>query len=488
MKLSHYASATGVRVVALLQNAIGMIFLFPMILNNIGEHDFGIWSIASSITTYFLLIDFGVSLACTRFLSLSIGNHKQWQKIVTNGVTLSLIIMMLLLLTGFSILILRYYNINLFSDRSLSLVVGILAIEAGVSMVLRVYQSVLRTELKYLQLGLFEILRVLLRLIGFPLILFFGGGLIELIIFSALINIVFFLCSYLYVRIIQKHVYFNREYIDFNSIKELFNFGKYAITVQIAELFRYRLDGVFVGIVMGLASVAQYAIIVTIVDMSFQILSRFLSYWETIIIRHSETDNEASIDYMFKSMKIGFWIAAFFVGNIYLFGELFITLWVGEKYSHLADELTMLSCLLIVVTFQVSITPYLDGHGRQKTGAFMALIEVISKAAFAIIALKYFGFKGIILTTIIIGLTVTLFGRLTLVAELSQVSYLSLVKRLLRVMMPIVITFASLYLVSVILNETKLTSFSSKVIIALLEVTIVFFVFVRLRHTMNLKE
>ena len=472
MKLSHYASATTIRVGALILNAVGMLFLFPMILNNIGEHDFGIWSIASSITTYFLLIDFGVSLACTRFLSLSIGNKTQWQKIVTNGVTLSLIVMMVLITIGFSILILRYFQINLFSDRVLSLVVGFLAIEAGISMVLRVYESVLRTELRYFQLGLFEIFRVLLRIIGFPLILYFGGGLIELIIFSALVNIGYFLSSYIYVTVIQKQVYFNRSYVDFSIVKELFNFGKYAIIVQVAELFRYRLDGIFIGLAMGLASVAQYAIIITIVDMSFQILFRFLSYWETIIIRNTGTNKEASIDYMFKSMKIGFWLAAFFIGNIYLFGEMFITLWVGEKYAHLSDELTILSCLLTVVTFQISITPYLDGHGKQKMDAFMALIEVVSKASIAIVAIQFFGFKGIMLTTIMIGLSVSLFGRLSIVAKISKLSYLSLIKRLFLTILPILILLFIFYLLLTMLSFTGFTELTNKIIIVLLQITI----------------
>lgn len=482
MKLSHYASATVVRVVALILNAIGMLFLFPIILNNIGEHDFGIWSIASSITSYLLLIDFGVSIACTRFLSLSIGNDKQWQKIVTNGVTLSLILMIFLLVIGISILILRHYQINLFSDQTLSLVIGILVIEAGVSMLLRVYASVLRAELKYVQLGVFEIFRVILRIIGFPLILFFGGGLIELIIYSAFVNIAFFLTSYLYVKLIQKKVYFNKSYIDFSFIKELFNFGKYAVIVIVAEFFRYRLDGIFIGIVMGLASVAQYAIIITVVDMCFQVLFRFLSYWETIIIRHTETNKELAIDYMFKSMKIGFWLSAFFIGNIYLFGEMFLTLWVGQKYAHLADELTILSCLLTVLTLQISITPYLAGNGKQKADAFMALTEVISKAAIAILAIQHFGFKGIMLATIIIGLTVSLFGRFFMVAKISNLSYLSLIKRLLRTIMPIVLILASSYLLLMILNTTTLTALSSKVIIVLLEITLVMIVS---RHSLS---
>lgn len=469
MKTSGYASATGVRVAALILNATGMIFLFPFILHSIGEHDFGVWSVAASVTDYMLMIDFGVSLACTRFLSKTT-DTKEWKSIVTNAVALSFIVMLVLFTVGFGILALRFFDINVISNRSLALVVGILAIEAGISMVLRVYQSILRTELKYFQLGVFEILRVLLRLAGFPLILYFGGGLIELIIYSAIVNIGLFLASFLYVRYVHKHAFFDRKYIDFTIVKKLFNFGKYAVVVHIAELFRYRLDGVFIGMALGIASIAQYAIMITIIDMTVQILSRFLSYFETIIIRHTGEDKELSVDMMFKSITIGFWISAFFFGNIYLFGKMFLTIWVGEQYAHLADDLTLFSLLLILVVFQMSITPYFNGNGRQKSDAFLSLSEVIGKAIVSVPVIQYYGLKGIMITTIVIGLIASIGGRMYIVSQLSQTPYLAIIKRLALIILPVLGVLVLMYNVFLGVQSFELSSIINKAIMVVLQV------------------
>ena len=477
MSTSHYVNATAVRIAALVLNALGTFFLFPFILNSIGEHDFGIWSIAASITGYMLLIDFGVSLACTRFLSLSIGDEKQWQRIVTNAVALSLVLMLMFVVSGLGLLTLRYFYIDIISDRTLSLVVGVLAIETGISMVLRIYQSILRTDLKYLQLGLFEIARVLLRLIGFPLILVMDGGLIQLIMYSAVVNMLFFSCSYLYVRHHHQQTFFNKKWIDFSVIKELFHFGKFAIIVQAAELFRYRLDGVFIGIALGIASIAQYAILITAVDMAVQVLSRFLSYWETIIIRNTDSDDkEASLNFLFKSMTIGFWITALFIGNFYLLGEWFLSIWVGDKYAHLVDELILLSSLLILVTFQMSISPYLNGHGRQKTDAFMTLIEVVSKAALAVPAIHLLGFKGLMLTTLISGLLVSILGRLAVVASVSDQSYLSIITRLLKSIAPIVRAVLILLIMVKIIRAFNIDNTASTFIILGLQACVIVYI------------
>ena len=479
MTSSHYLNATVVRIAALVLNALGTFFLFPFILNNIGEHDFGIWSVAASITGYMLLIDFGVSLACTRFLSLSMGDEKRWKRIITNAVALSLVLMLLFVILGLGLLALRYFDINIISDRTLSLVVGVLAIETGFSMVLRLYQSILRTDLKYIQLGLFEILRVLLRLVGFPFILFAGGGLIQLIMYSAAVNVLFFSCSYFYVKYSHHHTYFSKHDIDFSVIKELFHFGKFAIVVQAAELFRYRLDGVFIGIAMGISSIAQYAILITAVDMAVQVLSRFLSYWETIIIRHTDTDSsdddQIALDYLYKSMTIGFWISALFIGNFYLLGETFLTLWVGEKYAHLTDELVLLSSLLILVTFQMSITPYLNGHGKQKSDAFMTLFEVVVKASLAVPAIHYLGFKGLMLVTLLSGIAVSLLARLTMVAKASGHSYSAIVFRLIKTLLPIILVSFAVLLFANMVEMFQFREVVSKLLMLVFQIFIFLF-------------
>ena len=469
MSTVHYAKATVVRVSALALNALGTFFLFPFILHRIGEHDFGIWSIAASITGYMMLIDFGVSLACTRFLALSIGDKREWQRIMTNAVALSLVIMVVLVLSGLVLIALQSIGINIFSDRSLGFVVGVLAIETGVSMVLRVYQSILRADLNYIYLGLFEIVRVLLRLVGIPLILINGGGLIHLVMYSALVNVFFFFCSYIYVRVVHKQSYFSRKWFDFSVIKALFNFGKMAIIVQAVDLFRYRLDGIFIGFSMGISAIAQYAILITAVDMAMQILSRFLSYWETIIIRQIGTEDDTSLEYMFHSMTIGFWISALFIGNFYLFGEIFLSIWVGEQYTHLSDELTLLSCLLLLATFQMSISPYLNGHGRQKTDAILALGEVTMKVLFAIPMIQQFGFKGLMVTTLATGLLVNIAGRLSVVADISGLSYSALLIRLIKKTMPLILTILLLMILWKIVYSLRLEPLTGKILMLVVQ-------------------
>lgn len=433
MGLRHYFNATAVRISAILLSALGGLFLFPFILRSLGENDFGIWSIAAAITSYFLLVDFGISLACTRFLSLEPDNPSAWKRIISNSLALAAVVMIVLAFSGLTLLVCIYF-FGLFPEhKMLYTVVALVAIESGISMLLRVYQSVLRANVQYLELGYFEILRVILRLSGLSLILYFDGGLLQLVIFSGFANILFFAASFIYVRYRYKQTFFHADLIDIQEIKALFNFGKFAILVQVSELFRYRMDGIFVGIVMGLSAVAHFAILITMIDMAVQILSRFLSYWDTIIIRHvGEKDQEAALACVLKAINIGFAVSGLFILNFLLMGELFLQFWVGEKYQYLIHDLVIMGGIMLVITLQMAMTPYLNANGLQKKDAFYTALDIGLKLALIFPFIQWFEFRGAILATLIPGLLIALLIRLRLVAQTAGAEYLHLLWKTVR--------------------------------------------------------
>lgn len=447
MGLRHYFNATAIRISAILLSAMGGLFLFPFILRSLGENDFGIWSIAAAITSYFLLVDFGISLACTRFLSLETNNPAAWKRIISNSLALAAVVMIILALAGF-ILLICLYLFGLFPEhRMLYTVVALVAIESGISMLLRVYQSVLRANVQYLELGYFEILRVVLRLSGLSLILYYGGGLLQLVIFSGFANVLFFAASFIYVRFRYKQTFFQVNLINTQDIKALFNFGKFAILVQVSELFRYRMDGIFVGLVMGLTAVAHFAILITMIDMAVQILSRFLSYWDTITIRYvGEKAPDEAMACVFKAINIGFVVSGIFILNFLLMGELFLQFWVGEKYQYLIHDLVLMGGIMLVITLQMAMTPFLNANGLQKKDAFYTIVDVGLKLALIFPFIHWFEFRGAILATLIPGLLVALFIRLRLVAVTAEMEYLHLLWKVTKTAIIIALGIATMWL------------------------------------------
>jgi O-antigen/teichoic acid export membrane protein len=447
-----YARSTVVRLLAIGLNAGGSLLLLPFVLKRLGETSFGIWALATSITGYLLLLDFGIALACTNFLSINNNNKATWAKTVSSSMILSLMLMFVLLLGALLVQLMLYLGFVAASHQPLPDVITLLLVEVAFSIPLRLYQSILRAEVRYLEIGLFEIIRIVLRIAGVALILWLGGGLMDIILYGSLINVLFFVLMLGSVYFHDGTTYFHWHNVDWHHLKELFDFSKYTGLGQIAEFFKYRTDNLLVGVLIGISAVAPYAIMIVLVDMMAQIIWRFQSYWETIIMSHAGQNRPAAaFELMLKSLQIGISLALLATFNIWLLGDLFLTLWVGEKYAYLTIPLTLFSLTMIGFAFQFATSPYFNALGKQKINAHLAVIEVVLKLILVVPLTYFYDFNGVIYAGLISTLSASLM-RLSVVANMLSSNILLLLKIIIRKFLPILALVTSLSVIAMLLD------------------------------------
>ena len=194
-----YSRSTLLRLGAIGLSVLGTLITMPLLLRTLGEYPFGIWGMVTATTTYLLLMDFGIALACTRYLSLQSGSPEHWDEIISNSLLLSFVISALLLTCSLAVWLCYPGNTAATDTTPLPAIIAIVLVEVAVSIPLRMYQSILRTEMRYVDIGLFEIIRVGLRSAGIALLLLLGAGLLTIVIASSVINVLFFLLGLLSV-------------------------------------------------------------------------------------------------------------------------------------------------------------------------------------------------------------------------------------------------------------------------------------------------
>jgi O-antigen/teichoic acid export membrane protein len=447
-----YASSTLIRLLAIGLNAVGSLLLLPFVLKILGENSFGIWALATSITGYLLLLDFGIALACTNFLSIHSSKKSAWAHTVSSSMLLSLGLMAVLLLAALLVQALLYTGMIAASHQPLPDVITVLLVEVALSIPLRLYQSILRAEVRYLEIGVFEIVRIVLRVAGVALILWLGGGLMDIILYGSFINVLFFILMLSSVYLHDGTTYLHWKNVDWHHLKELFEFSKYTGMGQIAEFFKYRTDNLLVSVLIGISAVAPYAIMIVLVDMIAQIIWRFQSYWETIIMsRVGQNRPAAAFELMLKSLQIGISLALLATFNIWLLGDLFLTLWVGEKYAYLTMPLTLFSLTMIGFAFQFATSPYFNALGRYKTNAHLAVVEVLLKLLLVVPLTHLYGFKGIIYAGLLSTLCAAIL-RLKVVAGMVSSNLPLLLSLTIRKASPVLALLASLLLVAKLLD------------------------------------
>jgi O-antigen/teichoic acid export membrane protein len=396
-KHNSYASSTLIRLLAIGLNAVGALLLLPFVLNALGATDFGIWAMATSITGYLLLLDFGIALACTRYLSVYAEDKQQWRRTFSSAFLLSLGLAAILGCVAIAVQLLLYSGVLPAAYQPLPDVITLLLAEVALSIPLRLYQSILRAQVRYVDIGLFEIVRIVLRLVGIPLLLWVGGGLMTILVYASVINVLFFALMLGSVYRRERTTYLDWQAWDGRHVRELLRFSQYAAVTQVAEFFKYRTDNLLVGVLLGVSAVAPYAIMVVVIDMLTQILMRFQSYWDTIIMRHAGEQRLASaLDTTLTSLQIGMALALLATFDTWLLGAHFLTLWVGDTYAALATSLALFTLILPGLAVQLATSPYFNALGRQRTNATLALLEIVLKLGLLLPLINLFDADGVI--------------------------------------------------------------------------------------------
>lgn len=419
-----YSLSASIRLVAIALNAAGALLLLPFILTSLGEYRFGIWGMAASITGYLLLLDFGVAQACTRYLSVRVHDRRDWQEIISNSLTLALLVTAVLFVGVAVIQTLWRAGFIVPEHPELVPVICIVMVEVGLSIPLRMYQSILRAEVRYIDIGLFEIVRIVLRVGGIFTVLWLGGGLLEAVLTSSLVNTLFFLMPLLAVWRRHRTLYFSRQQIHKAQLRHLFAFSKYTAVSQTAEFFRYRTDTLLAGVLVGVTAAAHFALMIVIIDMLTQILMRFTCYWDTIIINKAACgQRRAALNTVIRSLQIGIGMALLATLGTAVTGEWFISLWAGDAYAFLHWPLTLFTLSLLGSVIQYATTPYFNALEKQRLNAVIASSEVVLKLVLLLPFVHWYGFHGIIYVTVLVSIGGALLLRIPLLISLSGVTF-----------------------------------------------------------------
>ena len=465
-----YTHSTVIRLLAIGLNAVGALLLLPFVLKALGANDFGVWAMATSITGYLLLLDFGIALACTRYLSVHADDQAGWRRTFSSSLLLSLGLAVLLLLVAGLVQLLAYSGVLPASYQPMPNVVTLLLVEVALSIPLRLYQSILRAEVRYVEIGLFEIVRILLRLLGIPLILWAGGGLMSILVYASAVNVLFFALMLINVYRRDRTFYIDWQAVDGQHVRELLHFSQYSAVTQVAEFFKYRTDNVLVGILLGISAVAPYAIMVVVIDMLTQILMRFQSYWDTIIMRHAGGKRLASaLDTTLKSLQIGVSLALLATFDTWLLGTHFLRLWVGETYAHLALPLTLFTLILPGLAVQLATSPYFNALGKQRTNAGLALLEILIKLLLLLPLSHLFAASGVIYASVIAALSVAAL-RLWVMASMVHCPLAQLVRLVACQLTPVLMLLGVLWGATLLLETAGTPPLLTAIVILTLQV------------------
>ncbi|MFD1861972.1 oligosaccharide flippase family protein [Planococcus chinensis] len=388
----------------------------PIMIRLIGQTEYGLYALIGSFAAYFNVMDMGIGNAVVRYVSGNrvIGDKNKEAKL--NALFLVLYLLISLVVIIFGLLLLSYFEsifnnaLTLHEIKKAKIMIIILVINFAFSFPLAIFGSIIQAYEKFVFLKVLGILRLILTpLIILPL-LFFGYGIITMVLVTTTVNLIVLLFNVLYAfKYLKIKFIFGK--IEFSYLKEILGYSFFVFLGIVVDQIYWNTDQFILGIMAGTVPVAVYAIAMQFISLYMQfstsISGLFLPKVSMLVAKN--TSNKELTKLMLRYGRLQFIILSYILIGFALYGQYFINIWAGEGYKEAFYIVLIIMSALIVPLIQNFGISILYAKNLQKFRSMNLLFISILNIIITIPLIKEFGIMGAASATavsLIIGNTI----------------------------------------------------------------------------------
>ena len=379
-------------------------FYTPIMLNMLGQSEYGLFKLASSVTSYLSLISFGIGAAVVRYLTKfrAEGDTEGEEGMFALFNIIFMIISVIALVAGLSIsFFLDTIYSNAISDPNqlteLRILVIILTCTTALNFMSSPYNSVVTCHERFVFLQTINIITTIVTPLVNLAMLFLGFKSIGMVASSFFLTIVIRIFYFFYVR---KSIQLKPNYhkMPIHLIRELVFFSFWIFISNVMSQLYNATDTMIIGAVPALATigVAIYNVGVTFNSMmtSFTVGIQSVLSPKVNSAVFKGANNAELTDLLIRVGRIQCYIVSLVCTGFISFGSNFIRLWAGSGYeeAYWVALVTMIpACVPLVENVALSIIIAQNKHRfRSLTLLFIAVINVVG----TIFAVQYWGIVG----------------------------------------------------------------------------------------------
>lgn len=312
----------------------------PILLKYMGNKEYGLYALVSSVIAYLSVLDMGFGNAMIRFVSKAQARKNEKEESKVNGLFLFLyliigaitLIIGMILLNNIDFL---FHALTEVEKEKAKIIMGVLSFTVAISFPLSIFDSYVMACEKFKFLKILNVVKTIsIPLTMLPLLLW-GYKSIAMVIVTSLYNILYHICTmYCCFKKLKMKIYFSIKKIDSSLFKEIFKYSFFVFLGLIVDTVFNNTDQVILGSVCGTVAVSIYSVGTKIISMyttvSTTISGLFLPKI-TKILEEKDSDKKIS-DLFIKVSRIQVYIMMLILAGFIVLGKQFISLWVGQEY------------------------------------------------------------------------------------------------------------------------------------------------------------
>ena len=324
--------------VVIIINIVSALFYSPWMLSVIGDGDYGLYTLATSLINMFLL-DFGISSAVTRFTSKYVAEGRQDKVDQLLGVIFKLFGAIAVIICLFLIIIYFFID-NIYVSLTASELAKfkvVYLISAAYSVVAFPFtmtlNGILTSYEKFIQIKICDILNKVLTVVLIVVALLTGHGLYALVTINAALNLVCFFAKWILIKR-GTPVKVKVKFWDKNLLKEIFGFSIWVLINSICSRLIMNVCPSILGITSGTKHITIFGFAAAIEGYCYMFASAIDGMFMPRIARitYRENDMNGIYSLMLKVGRFQYHLIGLIVVGFICVGRQFVTLWIGEQY------------------------------------------------------------------------------------------------------------------------------------------------------------
>jgi len=365
MKNNQRKIGAALSYVTIIANTLIQLLYTPFLIRKLGQGEYGLFSLVSSIIGYLTVLDLGFGNAIivhsTKYRAK--GELKKEQKLHGMFHVIYMIIGVIAGIAGLAIAL----NTNQIFSESLSpdelskmqIMLMILSFNLFVTFGFSIYSSIITSHEQFIFQKLLATINTLAKpLLMIPL-LFLGFKSIALCVVITIVNVAVLLSNYIFCKKkLKAKVKF--QGFDKKLFKEIFTYSFFIFLGVIADKVNWSADQFILGMFCGTVAVSIYSAASTLnqlfINLSTAVSSVLLPKMSKMIAK--KADIKEISDEFIKVGRIQYYIVFLMGSGLVLVGKEFIHLWVGESFNeayYVALLLILPLCIPLIQNLGLSI-------------------------------------------------------------------------------------------------------------------------------------
>lgn len=364
-------------------------FYTPVMLQILGQNEYGLYSLSNSVISYLSLLSFGLGGTVVRYIAKyrAAGEKDKIEHIAGLAILLYTILALVVIIVGG---ILSYNSGSIFQEglslaerEKIKILIIIMAFNTAISFPISVFASIVMAYERFVYRQLVNILSTVLAPCINLVALYLGYTSIGLAVCSTILQV---LMLPLYAGYCNKAIGIHPCFknMPFHLLKEMLGFSAFVFLGSLVDLLFWSTDKVILGMLAGTSAVAVYNIGSQFNNMLTSLSTAFTSVLtpKTTIMAANKASNEEMTELFIKIGRLQYILISLALSGFIVFGKQFIILWAGKQYgdAYLIALVTLIPLSIpLIQNTGVSILLAENKHRfRSVVYLIIAIINIVS--------------------------------------------------------------------------------------------------------------